>query len=140
MNLNKVQIAGNLTKDVELRYTGSGKAVADLSIAINEGYGDKKQTTFLDVTVWDKSAETIAQYCKKGSGLYLEGKITVDSWQDDSGNKRYKTKVTAFSFQFLDSKGSAGQAKSNQQRQGVNADTGAMVNDGFGADTSEIPF
>jgi single-strand DNA-binding protein len=106
--VNKVIIIGNLTRDPELRQLPSGSSVTELGIAVNRKYtsgGEKKEeTTFVDVAFWGKQAEVIAQYAKKGRTLYIEGRLTLDTWQDASGDKKSKLKVTGEDFQFLGGK------------------------------------
>lgn len=109
-SLNKVLLIGNLTRDPELRYTPSGTAVADLSIAINRKYttasGEKKEETcFVDVTLWARRAEVASQYLKKGSSLFVEGRLHLDKWENNEGQKRSKLKVVAQNFQFIGSSG-----------------------------------
>ncbi len=104
-SLNKVLLMGNLTRDPELRYTPSGTAVADLSLAINRKYntasGEKKEETcFVDVTLWARRAEVACQYLKKGSPVFVEGRLQLDQWETD-GQKRSKLKVVAQSFEFI---------------------------------------
>lgn len=107
-SFNKVILMGHLTRDVELRFTANGKAVASFGLAVNRKYksGDewKEEVCFVDVTVWDKQGESCAEYLKKGSGVLLEGRLDMDSWETDSGEKRTKLKVTAMLVQFLDKK------------------------------------
>ena len=106
MNLNNVKLAGNLTRDIELRYTNSGKALAKFGIAINDKWkgadgAAREKTTFVDVTAWGKQAEVLAQYLGKGSPLYLEGRLEYSTWDAADGKKRSKLDVTLTSFQFL---------------------------------------
>ncbi|HNW92294.1 MAG TPA: single-stranded DNA-binding protein [bacterium] len=105
-SLNKVFLLGNLTRDPELKYTGTGMAVAKLGLAVNRRFKSKsgewqEEATFIDVDVWGKSAENVAQFCKKGSGVFIEGSLRLDSWEKD-GEKRSKLKVTADRVQFAD--------------------------------------
>lgn len=105
-NLNKVLIIGNLTRDPELRYTPKGTAVATISLAVNDRYKSgeewKEETTFIDVDLFGKTAENVAQYQKKGSSIFVEGRMKLDTWDDkDSGQKRSKLKVAANNVQFL---------------------------------------
>src|SRR5215208_4702060 len=107
-NLNKVFLMGRLTRDPELRYTPNGAAVTDLPLAINRTYttkdGDRREETlFVDVTVWNRQAETCCQYLKKGRAVHVEGFLKTESWDDKTtGEKRSKTKVEAERVQFLD--------------------------------------
>lgn len=105
MNVNKVIIVGNITRDPELKSLPSGASVATFSVATNEVYvkdGEKKETTeFHNVVAWGKTAENIARYMKKGSQIYVEGKLQTRSWDDkDSGKKLYRTEVVALHVQF----------------------------------------
>jgi single-strand DNA-binding protein len=93
---------GNLTRDVELRYVGNDNtAVLDMGVAVSNGYGDKEEVAFLDVTVWGKVAENCAKYLHKGSKIYLEARPKTDSWEKD-GQKRSKVVFTADTIRFLD--------------------------------------
>lgn len=110
MNLNRVLLAGRLTRDPELRYTPKGSAVAKLSLGVNRTYksdaGEKKEEVcFVDIDVWGKQAETVSQYFKKGSPIFVEGRLKLDSWDDkQSGQKKTKLCVVMESFQFVGSK------------------------------------
>lgn len=126
-NLNKVMLIGNLTRDPELRYTPSGKAVADISLAINRVWNNEQgqkqeETIFVDVTLWGRQAELAQQYLAKGRGVYIEGRLQMDSWEDkETGKKRSRLKVVGDNLQFLpDGRGSAGngapQGSAPQQR------------------------
>jgi single-strand DNA-binding protein len=111
-NVNKVILIGNLTRDPEVKYTPKGSAVADISLAINRYYstesGEKREeTTYVDVTLWGKTAELAGEYLKKGRSVYVEGRLQLDTWEDKaSGQKRSKLRVVGDSIQFLDRKGS----------------------------------
>lgn len=106
-SLNKVMLIGNLTRDPEVRYTPKGTAVTDIGLACNRSYtldsGERREdVTFIDVTLWGKSAELVAQYMKKGRPIYIEGRLQMDSWDDkQTGQKRSKMKVVGENFQFL---------------------------------------
>jgi len=105
-NFNKVFLMGNLTKDPDLRYTPQNMPVTDLRLAVNreftvKGTGEKrKDTLFIDVTVWSKQAEVCCQYLKKGSPIFIEGRLAMDSWEQD-GQKRSRIRVVAENFQFI---------------------------------------
>ena len=115
--LNKVFLMGNLTRDPELRRLANGTAVTDLGLATNRTFtgkdGEKREeVTFIDVTVWDRQAETCCQYLKKGRAVHVEGFLKMDSWDDKAtGEKRYKLKVQADRVQFLDRKDDAGRPR-----------------------------
>ncbi len=106
-NFNKVILVGNLTRDPELRRIPSGTAVVDLGLAVNRTFTGKdgerrEEATFVDVSVWDRQAETCAEYLKKGSPILVEGSLKMDTWDDKStGEKRSKLKVHAERIQFL---------------------------------------
>jgi single-strand DNA-binding protein len=108
-NFNKVILAGNLTRDPELRYTPKGLAIAKIGLAINRNWtsetGEKKEeVTFIDVDAFGKQAETIGQYLKKGRPILIEGRLRLDQWDDkQTGQKRSKLGVVLEGFQFLDS-------------------------------------
>ncbi len=99
--MNKVFLMGNLTRDLELRYTPSGQAVTTLGLAVNEKYKDKDQTLFIDIDVWEKTAENCVEYLKKGSPVMVEGRLKYRAWETQDGQKRSKISVTASSVQFL---------------------------------------
>jgi len=112
MNLNRILIAGRLTRAIELKRTPSDQAVATIGLAINRRYrtrdGDQREeTTFIDCEAWGRTAEVMAQYLNKGSAVFIEGRLKLDQWQDQSGQKRSKLKVVIESFEFVESKGSA---------------------------------
>ncbi|OGV53459.1 MAG: hypothetical protein A2X45_24300 [Lentisphaerae bacterium GWF2_50_93] len=110
-NLNKVLLIGNLTKDPELRYTPQGSAICDFRIAINRQYmtsdGQKKEeVSFIDINVWGRQAETCNRFIKKGSQVFVEGRLKLDSWQDkETGKNRSRLFVVAERIQFLNTPG-----------------------------------
>lgn len=104
--LNRVFLMGNLTRDPQVRYTPSGTAVGDLSLAINENYKNKagetvESTVFVDVEVWSRQAETCSEYLYKGSPVFVEGRLKLDQWTNQQGEKRSKLRVRADRVQFL---------------------------------------
>ncbi len=113
-NLNKVMLIGNLTRDPELRYTPKGSAVAEFGLAINRiWYNEQKQkqeeTTFVDVTLWARQAEIAQQYLTKGSPVYIEGRLSLDTWDDKTtGQKRSRLKVVGEALQLLSSRSHPG--------------------------------
>ncbi|MGO8704899.1 MAG: single-stranded DNA-binding protein [Candidatus Brocadiia bacterium] len=105
-NVNKVFLIGNLTRDPELRYTPQGTAVGEFGIAINRQWkgpnGEKKEEVcFVDCQAWARGAEIISEYCKKGSSLFVEGRLKLDSWEGKDGQKRSRMRVVVENFQFL---------------------------------------
>ena len=107
---NKVILIGNLTRNVELRYTPSGTAIAKFGLATNRVYNDpitkekKQEVMFIDITMFGKSAETANQWLKKGKKVLIEGRLVLDQWTDNNGQKRSKHSVVAEKMQFMDSK------------------------------------
>ena len=107
-SFNKVMLMGNLTRDIELRYTPAGKAVGAFGIAVNRKFRDSKtnetreEVTFVDCEVWDKTAENMSQHLSKGKPVFIEGRLKLDQWNDKtSGEKRSKLKVVVDTFQFI---------------------------------------
>ena len=122
-NFNKVILAGNLTRDPELRYTPKGMAIAKLGLAINRTWKNeagetKEEATFVDVDAFGRTAEVIGQYLKKGRPILMEGRLRLDQWDDkQTGQKRSKLGVVLESFQFIDSgKGDGGPGDSSRSR------------------------
>ena len=113
-NLNKVMLMGNLTRDPEVRYTPKGTAVAELGLAINRVFsaenGEKREeTTFVDVTLWGRTAEIAGEYLKKGRPVFIEGRLQLDTWDDkQTGQKRSKLKVVGEGMQLIGSRGEGG--------------------------------
>src|SRR5437899_3328583 len=108
-NFNKVILAGNLTRDPELRYTPKGTAVAKIGLAINRTWKSetgesKEEVTFVDAEAWSRTAEVIAQYLKKGRPVLIEGRLKLDQWEDKTTHQKMsKLKVVIENFQFMDS-------------------------------------
>jgi len=121
-SLNKVMLIGNLTQDPEVRYTPKGTAVTDLRLAVNryisrEGAERQEETTFVDVTLWGRTAEIAGQYLAKGRSVFIEGRLQLDQWQDrESGQNRSKLKVVGEGMQFLGGKGDGPASGGSNQR------------------------
>ena len=146
-SFNKVLLMGNLTRDPETRSTPSGQSVTAFGIASNRTYmaggqgGEKKEeVTFVDVDMWGRRGEVIAQYLKKGDPIFVEGRLTYRQWEDKDGNKRNKLSVTAENFEFIGGRGGgntgggAGGGRSGQQASAA----GSAGEAGAGFD--EVPF
>lgn len=102
MNTNIVIIAGRLTRDIELRYTQSGTAVCEVSLANSRKFKDKEETVFAECTLWGRTAEVAAEYLRKGSPALIEGRLSFDQWEDrETGKKRSKLKVTGERLQLV---------------------------------------
>jgi single-strand DNA-binding protein len=109
LNVNKVILAGCLGRDPEVRYTSSGTAVANTSIAVSRRFKSgedwKEETTWVDLEVWGARAESFAEYMHKGKPCYIEGYLKLDQWEDkNTKQKRTKLKVTVDQWQFVESK------------------------------------
>tara|TARA_Y100001937_G_scaffold3256_1_gene4266 strand:+ start:4920 stop:5333 length:414 start_codon:yes stop_codon:yes gene_type:complete len=135
VSFNRVILAGNLTRDIELRETPGGASVADAGLAVNDRrkQGDDwvDETSFIDLTIWGRTAENAAEYLSKGSPILIEGRLKQDSWQNEQGEKRTKLKVVVDRLQFL-SNGNG--EKTSQKKEPV----AAGVSEGKG--DSDIPF
>jgi len=121
-NFNKVILAGNLTRDPELRYTPKGVAIAKITLAINRTWKSetgetKEEVTFVDVDAFGRQAEVVGQYMKKGRPFLVEGRLKLDQWEDkNTHQKQSKLKVVLEGFSFIDSKGSDSGAASDPPR------------------------
>lgn len=108
-SLNKVFLMGNLTRDPEVRALPSGDKVAEFGLAMSEQYRSKatneikESVTFVDVSVWGRSAENCGQYLAKGRPVFIEGRLVLDQWEDKEGKKRSRLRVRADRVQFLPS-------------------------------------
>ena len=146
MSVNKVILVGNLGKDPEVRFTNTGNAVANFSIATTEVWNDRdgkrqERTEWHNIVVWGKQAEHCGQYLAKGRQVYVEGSIRTRSYDDKSGNKRYVTEVVAQRVQFL---GGGGGTSLAPQADGGPADDMSMAGVGGGGGQppgdDDIPF
>src|SRR5882672_9574628 len=135
-NFNKVILAGNLTRDPELRYTPKGTAIAKFGLAINRTWKNeagetKEEVTFVDVDAFGRQAEVIAQYMRKGRPFLVEGRLKLDQWDDKATNqKRSKLGVVLEGFSFLDSKGNDAGGAPEAPRSRPAAAAGAPAADG----------
>ena len=114
-SFNKVILVGNLTRDPEVRYTSGGTAVTEVGMAVSRNWTDrstnerKEETTFVDVTLWGRTAEIAGEYLSKGRPCLIEGRLQLDQWEDrETGQKRSKLKVVGESLQLLGSRGDGG--------------------------------
>lgn len=121
--INKVILVGTCGKDPETRYSPSGSAVTNLSIATSESWKDKntgekqERTEWHNIVFFGKVAEIAAEYLKKGSQVYIEGKLQTEKWQDKEGNDRYATKIIASEMQMLGGRSSGGNQQAAQSQQ-----------------------
>lgn len=130
-SFNRVIILGNITRDVELRYTPGGAAVAEIGLAVNDKRKNAQgeyvdDTTFVDVTLWNRTAEIANEYLSKGSPVLIEGRLKLDTWQDkNTGDKRSKLRVVGERMQLLGGKGGGG----GQGRTEYQQENGGYAND-----------
>ena len=142
-SLNKVQIIGNLGKDPEVKYTQSGTAIANFSVATSNSFKDKsgewqERTEWINITAWAKLAEICEKYIHKGSKVYLEGRLETQSWDDKkSGEKKYKTVVVASDLIMLDGK-SSGNGESSERTSSRRG--GSEVSEDNPISDSDVPF
>lgn len=112
-SFNRVILLGNLTRDPELRYIPSGTAVSEIGLAVNDRRKNANgewidETTFVDVTLWGRTAEIASEYLTKGSPVLIEGRLKLDSWEGQDGQKRSKMRVVAEKMQLLGGRGGEG--------------------------------
>ena len=130
MYLNKAMVFGNLTRDPELRALPSGMNVASFSVATNRVYKDRdgkkqEQTDFHNVVVFGRQADTVAQYLKKGSSAFVEGRMQTRSWEGKDGEKKYRTEIVADRVQFGPRSSGAGGPRKSEDEQAMPEDMGA---------------
>jgi single-strand DNA-binding protein len=127
-SFNRVILLGNLTRDVEVKYLQSGMAVAEIGMAVNDRRKNQagewvEEVTFVDVTLWGRTAEVAGEYLSKGSPVLIEGRLKLDQWETD-GQKRSKLKVVGERMQMVGSKGGGGGGGSRGQNQNQSYDEG----------------
>jgi single-strand DNA-binding protein len=120
---NRVILVGNLTRDPELRYTPSGTAVSDVGVAVNDRYKNAsgewvEEATFVDVTLWARTAEVASEYLSKGSPILIEGRLKLDTWETNDGQKRSKLRVICERMQMLGGRGEGGGGGGGGRMQG----------------------
>jgi single-strand DNA-binding protein len=120
-SFNRVILVGNLTRDPELRYTSSGTAVTDVGLAVNDRYKNAQgqwveQPTFVDVTLWARTAEVASEYLSKGSPVLIEGRLKLDTWETNDGQKRSKLHVVGEKMQMLGKAGEGGGSQRQPER------------------------
>ena len=127
--INKAILMGRLTRDPELRHTGSGTPVCSFSIAIDNGYGENRQTDFINCVAWNKTAEFVEKYFTKGRMIIVVGRISTRTWEGQDGKKNYVTEVVASEVSF-------GESKRNAEEGGYTAPSKAVPTD---APVPEMP-
>lgn len=144
-NFNKVMLMGNLTRDPELRYTPNGQAVADIGIAINRRRkgqdGERRDdTTFVTVTAWGRQAEIINEYFSKGRPIFIEGRLQLDEWTTQEGQRRSKLKVILENFEFLTSRGDSPDGGGPRPRQEPRQQTSHPSEPSYDDGSEDEPF
>ena len=169
-SFNKVILVGNLTRDPQVKYTTGGTAVTEIGLAVNRQWFDKQantkkeETTFVDVTLWGRTAEVAGEYLSKGKQVLIEGRLQLDTWDDrESGQKRSKLRVVGENMTMLGSRsdgggsgggssGGAGRGNAGEPRGGDAGSTSQEPSDfgrfedvpqnggGGGAPTDDVPF
>lgn len=116
--MNSVNITGRVGGEVDLRYTPSGKAVAQLTLAVDDGWGENKKTAWIGVTLWGPTAELAKRAVQKGDRLGISGRLSQEEWEDKEGRKQRKTKVTCESMELMEPKRDSGPSGAPSDRQG----------------------
>jgi single-strand DNA-binding protein len=144
LEMNKVFLIGNLTRDPDIRYIPSGTAVSEFDIAVNRRYKNKNgeakdETAFINIETWGKTAEFCSQYLKKGRRIFVEGRLRQDSWEAQDGTKRQRIRVVAERVQFADFKPGAAAAAPESADQPTETTTEAGADKSEGVD-DDLPF
>ena len=147
-SFNRITLVGNLTRDPEIRYVGSGAAVTKFSLAITTRSKQQEETMYVDIVAWDKLAETCNTYLKKGMSVLIDGRLSIRSYDTKEGEKRKSTEVVANTMQMLDSRGGArpdsdGGGYERSAPPARSNGNGASTSAGFDEDAAledEIPF
>ena len=143
--MNKVILIGRLTKDPDLRYTQSGTAVASFTLAVNRRYNPngEQEADFINCVAWQKAAEFVANYFKKGQQMALEGRLQVRSYDGDDGKRRWVTEVVVEQMEFVGSKNDKGNSGNGNSGGGTHSG-GSSSYEGLGQevmfDDNELPF
>ena len=135
--MNVVILMGRMTRDPELKFTSGGKAFANFSLAVQK---TKDEVEFIDCTAWEKTAETIAEYFRKGNRILIQGRLSVSNYEQN-GEKRKSTKVVVNSFEFVESSGTSGNNGGYQQQQSFSNNTKKTVsvqNDTYEDDNDDM--
>lgn len=144
-SFNKVMVMGNLTRDVEMRVLPSGSQVASFSLAVNRAWSTdagerREEVTYVDCVVFGRQAETLVRYTRKGSGLFVEGRLKMEEWDDKrSGEKRRKLGVVVEHFQFVGGGSRQGSAENNAAPSGAPPAPPAMPEGSTRLD-DDVPF
>ena len=142
VSFNRVVLAGNLTRDPELRFTNNGVPVCSFGLAVNRVRSKSEEVDFFDITAWRELGETIANYKKKGDPILVEGKLQYRTWEAQDGTKRSKVDVVADNVQFLGGRGEGGEGGApsggdQRSRAGARSQNDVGLNE---EDFDDIPF
>ena len=144
--INKVILIGNLGRDPETRYMPSGGAVCNLTLATSESWKDKQsgqqqeRTEWHNIVFYNRLAEIVGEYCKKGSKIYVEGSLRTRKWQDKSGNDRYTTEIICNEMQMLDSRSGSANFDQASDSSGENWQKSPSESDNSAEFDDDIPF
>ena len=142
-SFNRVILVGNLTRDIELRYTPGGTAVTDIGMAVNERVKRNDEWTeevnFFDVTLWGRTAEVAAEYLSKGSSILIEGRLKYDTWEQD-GQKRSKVKIVGERMQMLGARGAGGGNPPHSRNQQQATQPAAQASASSTPADDDVPF
>lgn len=141
--MNKVLLIGRLTKDPELRYTQSGTAVASFTLAVNRrfsGQNGEREADFINCVAWQKSAEFVANYFRKGQQMALEGRLQVRSYDGNDGQRRWVTEVVAEQIEFVGSKNENGSGRQDYQNNNASAGSSLGLGEEIVFDDNDLPF
>lgn len=136
--MNQIILIGRLTKNPELKYTSSNKAVCDIDIAVNRIGSDT--TDFISVRVWEKQAENLNKYQSKGNLIAVQGSLRIDKYQNEKGEKRYKTYVQASNIEYLSSKNEKSEVNPSDFEKKDNTDIFAEFGDSIEVSDDDICF
>ena len=141
--MNKVMLIGRLTKDPELRYTQSGTAVASFTLAVNRRFSNQsgeREADFINCVAWQKSAEFVANYFRKGQQMALEGRLQVRSYDGNDGQRRWVTEVVAEQIEFVGSKNENGSGRQDYQNNNASAGSSLGLGEEIVFDDNDLPF
>ena len=142
--MSKIMLIGRLTKDPELRYTQSGSAVASFTLAVNRRFANQngeREADFINCVAWQKSAEFVANYFKKGQQMALEGRLQVRSYDGNDGQRRWVTEVVAEQIEFVGSKNdNAGSGRQDYQNNNASAGSSLGLGEEIVFDDNDLPF
>jgi single-strand DNA-binding protein len=142
-SFNRITLVGNLTRDPEIRYVGSGAAVTKFTLAVNRRSKQQEETDYIDCVAWDKLAETCNTYLKKGMSCLVDGRLSIRSYDDKDGNKRKATEVVVNTMQMLDRANRGAEGGTYERTPRPNGNGGATTStfdDNAALEEEEIPF